>query len=299
MGALLTTCPGAAGCPVSFLPTDLVVQKSEKTVKVDFQRVLQHALHSWAAYHSSIEIEDGIFVPPLPVFGKTSQSRECLHLGSFGMFLELQKDGTQWVSIRGTQNWSNMVDDLKYELEFTPELNIRAHQGFVGLYRMAWDQLKERLDKKKPIRISGHSLGGAVASLLALKLKKDGYHVVEVVTFGAPKFTDFEGCVEFLRLHIPLLRITNKGDPIPAAPPWPQYAHIGAEVHVHGNDPFLFEWITANQATISEQNAAGQFWTRVKNIGSHSNHYMASYLRHIVPKVQRRDVVLEEVVNRL
>ncbi len=30
------------------------------------------------------------------------------------------------------------------------------------------------VDKKKPVRISGHSLGGAVASLLALKLKKDG-----------------------------------------------------------------------------------------------------------------------------
>ena len=57
---------------------------------------------------------------------------------------------------------------------------------------------------------------------------------METVTFGAPKFTDFAGSVQYIKHQVPLLRITNKGDPVPAGPPWDDYVHAGAEVSTRG-----------------------------------------------------------------
>lgn len=41
--------------------------------------------------------------------------------------------------------------------------------------------------------LTGHSLGGAIAHLLALRFAVAGLSVAEVVTFGAPQVTDATG----------------------------------------------------------------------------------------------------------
>eukprot|EP00668_Euglena_longa_P032482 GGOE01041831.1.p1 GENE.GGOE01041831.1~~GGOE01041831.1.p1 ORF type:complete len:292 (-),score=27.91 GGOE01041831.1:82-957(-) len=291
MGLGTSTCPGR-GCAMSPFLTGLVVQGPEKAVKVDFHRLLEHALRSWAVYHSEREIVLGEFSPPVNVFGEKSSLRQCMNLDSFGMFLELLADGTQWLAIRGTHNLDNVMSNLQYDLEFTPDLGIRAHRGFISLFLMAWDLLKTTLVKSKPVRISGHSLGGAVASLLALKLKLEGFLLEEVVTFGSPKFTDLDGSAEFLRQLIPLLRVVNRGDPVPSLPPWPQYAQSGAEVQLQGPDPFLFDWTTGSQAAVKSQ--GGNLLCHLKGV---PNHILGDYLRNICPKLSHRNVLLEQMFS--
>ena len=59
----------------------------------------------------------------------------------------------------------------------------------------------------------GHSLGGAVASILAINLDIDGYKVGGVTTFGQPKFTDKVGMEKYK--HIPITRVVNEKDVVP------------------------------------------------------------------------------------
>uniref|UniRef100_A0A7S4GHJ3 Fungal lipase-type domain-containing protein n=1 Tax=Eutreptiella gymnastica TaxID=73025 RepID=A0A7S4GHJ3_9EUGL len=293
MGAVWSSCP-RGGCADGGIPKDLVLKKTEHSVKVDFERVMDHALRSWAAYHKPEEIESGVFKQPVSPFGNNSVSREVLPLGSLGLFLEHQKDGTQWVCVRGTDNLANVKDDIRYNMEHSPDLGIRVHKGFLSLYAKAWDDLHSRLDKTKPIKLTGHSLGGAVAALLSLRLKKAGYRLMETVTFGAPKFTDFAGSVQYIKHQVPLLRITNKGDPVPAGPPWDDYVHAGAEVHLFGDDPITFRWINGSEATVDDSEAAGKFW---KHMVAATNHRLVDYLQNIWPKMAKRNQALETALK--
>jgi len=82
--------------------------------------------------------------------------------------------------------------------------------------------------------VTGHSLGGAVAALLAIYLIEDGYKVVRVVTFGQPKFTTAIG-VEKLAF-LPIIRVVDENDIVPMLPPtlfankkYGIYGHVGSE----------------------------------------------------------------------
>jgi pimeloyl-ACP methyl ester carboxylesterase len=68
------------------------------------------------------------------------------------------------------------------------------------------------------VHLTGHSLGGAVATLLALRLGQLG-HDVSVTTFGAPKLTTFDAFANESRLHdLDLVRLVNAGDVVPHFP---------------------------------------------------------------------------------
>jgi hypothetical protein len=85
---------------------------------------------------------------------------------------------------------------------------------------------------------TGHSLGGALASLAAGVLRKQGV-VTDLYTYGAPKI-GLKGLSENLNSG-PMgqtFRVTHKNDPVPKLPPaLLGYRHISPEYYVtSGND---------------------------------------------------------------
>src|SRR5262249_52819151 len=67
----------------------------------------------------------------------------------------------------------------------------RFHRGFMEALAEIWDPLfaavKEAVDAKdRPLWVTGHSLGGALALMAAWRLQWNFLQVHEVVTFGAP-----------------------------------------------------------------------------------------------------------------
>jgi triacylglycerol lipase len=67
----------------------------------------------------------------------------------------------------------------------------RFHRGFLEALDLVWQPLYAAADealkaKERPLRVTGHSLGGALALLAAWRLKRNFLSVHEVVTFGAP-----------------------------------------------------------------------------------------------------------------
>lgn len=121
------------------------------------------------------------------------------------------------IAIRGTEN----LDD--YFLNLLAESNSQGiHSGFDTFVERFWEQLQEFIlreyNSRKDIFITGHSLGGAAATLITKRLQKSGLklidpYVLETYTFGAPPVST----EEFI-LDTPLYRFRNAGDFIPHLP---------------------------------------------------------------------------------
>ena len=67
----------------------------------------------------------------------------------------------------------------------------RFHRGFLDALAMVWEPLFAAVDqaqkaKERPVWITGHSLGGAIALLAAWRFQRNFLAVHEIVTFGAP-----------------------------------------------------------------------------------------------------------------
>lgn len=93
------------------------------------------------------------------------------------------------------------------------------HTGFKQAYEQVESDIKLELkkieDQGKPILITGHSLGGAIATIAAKKLKfKSG--IAACYTFGAPRVGDHEWISE---VKTPLHRVVNAADCVTMLPP--------------------------------------------------------------------------------
>ncbi|HKB03956.1 MAG TPA: lipase family protein [Gemmataceae bacterium] len=100
----------------------------------------------------------------------------------------------------------------------------RFHQGFVSAITDIWPQLYPAVDgelkrKDRPLWVTGHSLGGALAVLAAWLFKRKFLNVHQVVTFGAPMVGN-KDVAEAIGREFPgkVFRYVNSPDPVPLLP---------------------------------------------------------------------------------
>ena len=106
-------------------------------------------------------------------------------------------------------------------------MDIPVHAGFNSDARAIYSDVKPYLRPGYKTYVTGHSLGGAVAAVLAIYLIEDGVQVERVVTFGQPRFTTTGG-VKRLGF-LPLTRIVDANDIVPMV----RQAHISIRNLVH------------------------------------------------------------------
>ena len=151
-------------------------------------------------------------------------------------FIAVRRSGDEMdmavVSFRGTENVQDWKTNLRYSLtpgDF-PQAGGRGptgrvHQGFLGAFRSVRGQVDRYLPWAEglPIFITGHSLGGALATLGAAYLSGRG--PAACYTFGAPRVGD-KGFSSSLR--IPVYGVVNPLDPVPLMPGrWRGYRDVG------------------------------------------------------------------------
>lgn len=154
--------------------------------------------------------------------------RECYYL-----YYEVRPDGQirQQIFCRGTtlaaDVWTGMQSMLLYT--YDEELNCSLHKGFLDHANrlitdlqplLVSDGEKGTANKRATVELCGHSLGGAVAIIVACKLMKRGYHVLQVTTIGAPRVCHWDA-VPILSNFLPkdTLRIENDLDLVCYLPP--------------------------------------------------------------------------------
>jgi hypothetical protein len=142
------------------------------------------------------------------------------------------------IVFRGTENEMDWKTNVQAEFH-TLQGGTRVHRGFFQAYkpirgRMFDAVLKAIKAKPRPVYITGHSLGGALALMATAELANhDDAEVRDSIaacyTFGCPRAGD--GTFD-LYVKVPLYRITNGVDIVPAVPPAVLgYRHVGDSRH--------------------------------------------------------------------
>ncbi|MBL4798174.1 MAG: lipase family protein [Oleispira sp.] len=209
----------------------LLVLCSPVFAAVDFSAIKKSALISAASYADPKLIEERLSRVELSLV-----HHSVLPDSALSYFLARSPSGIQYLSFRGTSNLENALVDLDLSLMLEAGLKIQLHQGFAIAAKAAYEDVKSKLDKHQPIITTGHSLGGAVAVIMAMHLQRDGYQVDQVITFGQPKVTNVSGADVFANL--PLIRVVTPKDIVPLVPPLSPlqlqnidiYWHIGKEI---------------------------------------------------------------------
>lgn len=124
----------------------------------------------------------------------------------------------------------------------------KVHQGFHTQYHALRPALLRALQRErdeegqKRVVFTGHSMGGALATLAAHDLCDT--HSVACVTFGAPRVGNWSFARTFRGWGERMRRVVHRSDLIPSLPPvWWGYAHpsgASATTVLRGGTPFLF-----------------------------------------------------------
>jgi hypothetical protein len=116
-----------------------------------------------------------------------------------------------------------------------PDINVPS--SFVLPLLKNWNILMRYLKKGGRIFLTGHSLGGAFATMFGYLLAESHISPVHIVTFGAPALMGDGGRNRFNEHldqgRVTLDRVVCNGDPIPLLPP--RYSHPGFR-------PLATEW---------------------------------------------------------
>jgi hypothetical protein len=144
-------------------------------------------------------------------------------------------DGHQVIAFRGTEadklisggGWRDVLRDLRAAPWYDKRVGW-SHAGFLKGARGIVDKgLFGLLRREKPIVITGHSLGGALAINAAAMLDYEGFKVVNVVTFGSPRTLIKSSTKRFAKNNIIVQQFSNAGDPVPDVPfRWWGYRHV-------------------------------------------------------------------------
>lgn len=123
----------------------------------------------------------------------------------------------------------------------------RFHRGFLEALAEIWEPLSQAVEQaldqhERPLWVTGHSLGGAIALLAAWRLQRQMIPVHEVVTFGAPMIGNADAARAFEReLPRKIFRYVDIEDPVPLLPTVSlvanAYAHCLNEVRLQGPNP--------------------------------------------------------------
>jgi predicted lipase len=116
----------------------------------------------------------------------------------------------------------------------------RFHQGFVDAIAEIWEPLHKAVEtelhrNERPLWITGHSLGGALAILGAWLFQRRFISAHQVYTFGAPMVGNVEATKAFDR-EFPkkIYRVVNGPDPVPKLPTMSlianDYGHVQTEL---------------------------------------------------------------------
>ncbi|OBJ19755.1 lipase family protein [Mycobacterium colombiense] len=161
---------------------------------------------------------------------------------SIGLICQQDKTGDVAIAIRGTEGWLEWIHDVDFLQVPCPFLAGAGHteDGFTDMY----ESLRTGATPGSPtvvnalgnltfpqpvgsVTICGHSLGGALATLLALDVAANtAFTSPAVYTYGSPRTGDSLFAATFDQVVKNSWRVANRLDIVPALPPPLAYEHV-------------------------------------------------------------------------
>lgn len=164
-------------------------------------------------------------------------------LDAYG-FATCNQDGLLVLAFRGTQadHYEDFLSNIQAGFARWPAAggHGRVHEGFgdcaMAMLKLLVTWLEGMAARRKRLLICGHSLGGAIATLLAVPTGANA-----LITFGCPRVgdDDFAGYVSSQQ-GLTITRVVNCCDAVPMVPfPFMGYEHVGNALHIDLNGLLL------------------------------------------------------------
>ena len=187
----------------------------------------------------------------------------------------------QYIAIRGTSNFKNAILDAQLTKRTSRRFQINLHAGFKRSAERVFDAVEPELDKSKPVYITGHSLGGAIAAILDGYLRTAGYTVKRVVTFGQPRVTDKFGSsvLQLDAINFRFLRVVHGKDTVSLVPKF-GWVHYAPELVIHADQSFCI-WPgrhVMGKITNKVSSNGLKDWL-AEHLGNPKDHSMVKYLK--------------------
>lgn len=182
---------------------------------------------------------------------------------------------------RGTEpnEWNDIKADANALTDLAETIG-RVHRGFKREVDDIWPELEETLgDEMRDVWFTGHSLGGAMATICAgrCRLSDIAASPVEVVTFGSPRV----GTRRYVHhAGIRHIRWVNNNDIVTRVPPtWLRYRHTGTRMYLDRNGDV--RRFTAKQRAEDRWRGFVDGLKR-RRFDHFSDHAIANYVDHLV-----------------
>ncbi len=180
---------------------------------------------------------------------------------------------------RGTE--PNQWNDIKADANaWTVAFEVgRVHSGFHSEVNELWPLLEQQVkENQRPMWFAGHSLGGAMAAICAVRCKISPIpsNPQAIFSYGAPRvgnrvYTSF--------LKVKHYRWVNNNDIVARIPPrWLGYRHMGQEIYLNrrGRISNLRSWFRVRDRFLGLL-ASLRLW----KLDYFSDHSMVDYIAHI------------------
>ncbi|KMJ57705.1 hypothetical protein AB685_12670 [Bacillus sp. LL01] len=165
----------------------------------------------------------------------------------FGFILE--NEDAIVVSFRGTQtdlDWISDAEIFQRPFPYSGSSNLLVHGGFLSVYESMRDELlnsMNKLDPSKTLFVTGHSLGGALATLFSLDCAINSkFPSIYMYNYGSPRIGD-EAFSRVYNEYVPAsIRFVNLADLVPFVPPTKVVAPISKKTwhYKHTQTPSRF-----------------------------------------------------------
>lgn len=201
------------------------------------------------------------------------------------------------MAFRGTDEWEDWLDNIDGRKANSEQAMFGDfHRGFHRSCNDVWDHLDERYqslreeDKKakryRPLFLTGHSLGGAMATVAAAKLVLEDRPFSSVYTYGQPRAVKRD-TAQFLSRECGAryYRFQNNQDLVTRVPSRLMgYSHVGSCLYIDADgtiqtDPgFWFRFLDVVDGAID---ACVAKIREEEGFGSIDDHHIDRYIEHI------------------
>lgn len=266
-----------------FLFFILLIFQSANAQQIDFKKIRQFAALAKATYETENTVKQTDFFDSYTL----KQYRNIPEIEITYLIASDKLTNEPVIAVRGTSNVENALVDIAVKLRDEAAAGIKLHDGFALAASRIYQDIQPLLDKSERVHLTGHSLGGAVAVILAMYLEHDGFNVGNVITFGQPKVTNIAGSRQYADLN--LIRVVTPRDLVPLVPPIDPLDINNLDIYWHGGREVLLN--TDNSYSILEGSTsmlrATKFTQQMLDEQNLVNHKMDLYLKLIDSMIQQ------------
>lgn len=181
-----------------------------------------------------------------------------------GYIGSLESTQSIYVVFRGSnsgRNWITDLDAVKTSYTSFPDcIECKVHQGFYDAVERIRNNMVNSVNQlvsqypEYTLRVTGHSLGAALAQLSAMELWKVGYHNVSVYNFGSPRVGNIEFS-NYVNTKITTWRVVHNTDTVPHTPLMKEmnYYHVCTEVFENKDGDISICDTSCEDVTCSDQ----------------------------------------------